>query len=45
MGLDLAYKVDVAAIPIEVLSKFSLSLCKKRWSIVMMEENSSVKLF
>ena len=25
MGLDLGYKVDVAAIPIEILSKFSLS--------------------
>ena len=26
MGLNLGYKVDVAAIPIEILSKFSLSL-------------------
>ena len=25
MGLDLGYKVDVAAIPIEMLSKFPLS--------------------
>ena len=25
MGLDLGYKVDVAAIPIEILSKFPLS--------------------
>ena len=25
MGLDLGYKVDVAAISIEILSKFSLS--------------------
>ena len=44
MGLDLGYKVDVAAILSEILSNFSLSLFKMRWSIVMMEENYSVKL-
>ena len=53
MGLDLGYKVDVAAMPIEILPKFPLSLlqnalehchdCQESVSIALMKQNMRQK--
>ena len=53
MGLDLGYKVDVAAISIEILSKFALTPlqnalkhchdCQESVSIALMKQNMQQK--
>ena len=40
MGLDLGYKMDVAAIPMEFSQSFLCHSCRMSWSIVMMEKES-----
>ena len=54
MGLDLGYKVDVAAIPIEILSKFLLSPlqnalehchdCQESVSIALMKQKHGLEI-
>ena len=43
-GIDLGYKVDVAAIPIAILSKFPLSPLQNALEHCNDEDDSSVKL-